>query len=161
MSIPELMPPPWLPASQSSPKGEKTCQDSRPTPVQNFTPLSFSAAEKSVTVQTNKQTKHSKLSTPSTLLYGGGKNSVYTIGGSTVHYNTVWERQNCHWALNCRPVNQCQCKDDTPTETAKCGEIQRDKVACITPQPAAWWYHVTAIRSIGVVCRTDKLTSSD
>ena len=55
--IPEVMPPPpWLPASQSSPKGEKTCPDSRPKRVQNFTLLSFSAAEKSVTVQTKWDT---------------------------------------------------------------------------------------------------------
>jgi len=65
------------------PKGEKTCPDSRstcpdsrptiPTCMQKFTPLAFSAAEKSVTVQNDKQTKkqtnkitHSKLlvSTP-------------------------------------------------------------------------------------------------
>jgi len=60
-----MPPPPWLPASQSSPKGEKTCPDSRLTRVQNFTPLAFSAAEKSVTVQTKKnKQKHSKLSTP-------------------------------------------------------------------------------------------------
>jgi len=43
-------------------KGEKTCPDSRPTRMQNFMPLSLSAAEKSVTVQKNK--KDSKLSTP-------------------------------------------------------------------------------------------------
>ena len=36
------------------PKWEKTCLDSSQTRVQNFTPLSFSAAEKSVTVQTKK-----------------------------------------------------------------------------------------------------------
>jgi len=60
-----MLPPPWLPASQSSPKAEKTCPDSRPTGVQNFTPLCFSAAEKSVTVQTNKIT-HSKVSIPRT-----------------------------------------------------------------------------------------------
>ena len=59
----KVMPPPWLPASQSSPKGEKTCPDSRPTRMQNFTPLAFSAAEKSVTVQT-KTNKNSKLSIP-------------------------------------------------------------------------------------------------
>ena len=35
-------------------KREKTGPDSRPTRVQNFTPLAFSAAEKSVTVQTTK-----------------------------------------------------------------------------------------------------------
>ena len=54
-------------------KGEKTCLDSRPTRMQNFTPLSFSVAEKSVTVQTNKITNkitHSKLNTPK-LPYGG------------------------------------------------------------------------------------------
>ena len=52
-------------------KVEKTCPDSRPTRVQNFTPLALSAAEKSVTVQkkqkmTKKKEKkitHSKLST--------------------------------------------------------------------------------------------------
>jgi len=46
-------------------KGEKTCLDSRPTPMQNFTHLAFSAAEKSVTTQkmTDKQTR-SKLSIP-------------------------------------------------------------------------------------------------
>jgi len=75
----EVMPrPPWLPASQSSLKREKTCPDSRPTRVQNFTSLAFSATEKSVTVQTKKNKKknkktnkknHSKLSTPP---YGGG-----------------------------------------------------------------------------------------
>jgi len=36
-------------------KGEKTCPDSRPTRMQNFTPLAFSTAEKSVTVQRNKK----------------------------------------------------------------------------------------------------------
>jgi len=49
------------------PKWEKICPDSSRTRMQNFTPLSFSAAEKSVTVQKkNKQTKqrHSKLNTP-------------------------------------------------------------------------------------------------
>ena len=48
------------------PKGEKTCPDSRPTRMQNFMPLAFSAAEKSVTVQRNKKNKitHSKLSIP-------------------------------------------------------------------------------------------------
>jgi len=35
--------------------GEKTCPDSRPTRMQNFTPLAFSAAEKSVTAQKNKK----------------------------------------------------------------------------------------------------------
>jgi len=56
--IPEVMSPPlWLRASQSSPKGEKTCLDSRPTRMQNFTPLSLSAAEKSVTVQKTKWQK--------------------------------------------------------------------------------------------------------
>ena len=46
-------------ASQCSPKGEKTCPDSRPTRVQNFMPLSLSAADKSVTVQkmSDKQKK--------------------------------------------------------------------------------------------------------
>jgi len=34
------------------PKWQKTCPDSRPKGKQNFTPLPFSAAEKSVTVQT-------------------------------------------------------------------------------------------------------------
>ena len=55
--LPQKMPIPWLPACQSSPKGEKTCPDSRPTPMQNFMPLAFSAMEKSVTVQTYKQAK--------------------------------------------------------------------------------------------------------
>jgi len=42
-------------------KREKTCPDSRPTRMQNFTPLAFSTAEKSVTVQTkNKQKKTNK-----------------------------------------------------------------------------------------------------
>jgi len=41
-------------------KREKTCLDSRPTRMQNFMPLAFSATEKSVTVQTNKQTKTNK-----------------------------------------------------------------------------------------------------
>ena len=36
--IPEVMPPPpWLPVSQCSPKGDKTCSGSRPTRMQNFT----------------------------------------------------------------------------------------------------------------------------
>jgi len=39
-------------------KGEKTSPDSRPTCMQNFTSLAFSAAEKSVTVQkTNKEVR--------------------------------------------------------------------------------------------------------
>jgi len=50
------------------PKWEKTCPDSRPTHMQNFTPLSISAAQKSVTVQTKNKKKnkntHSKLSIP-------------------------------------------------------------------------------------------------
>ena len=59
--IPEVMPPPpWLPANQCSPKGEKTCPDSRPTRVQNFTPIAFAAAEKSVTVHRNKMTNKKK-----------------------------------------------------------------------------------------------------
>jgi len=48
--------PPWLPASLKSPKWEKTCPDSSRTSMQNFTPLSFYAAENYITVQTNKQT---------------------------------------------------------------------------------------------------------
>jgi len=53
-----MPPPPWLPTSQRSPKGEKSCsENSRPTRMQNFTPLALSAAEKSVTVQIYKQTK--------------------------------------------------------------------------------------------------------
>ena len=40
------------------PKGDKTCPDSRPTRMQNFMPLAFSAAEKSVTVQRNKPPPH-------------------------------------------------------------------------------------------------------
>ena len=66
------LPPPWLPASQCSPKGEKTCPDSRATCMQNFTSLAFSAAEKSATIQTknNKQTnKHTvNLSIPHTTI---------------------------------------------------------------------------------------------
>jgi len=46
--------------SQSSPKGEKTCLDSRSTSMQNFTPLAFSPAEKSVTVQRNKKKQNDK-----------------------------------------------------------------------------------------------------
>ena len=42
-------------------KGEKTCRDSRPTRMQNFTPLALSAAEKSVTVQTKNKQKNTKL----------------------------------------------------------------------------------------------------
>jgi len=54
-------------------KGDKTCPDSRPTCKQNFTPLSLSAAEKSVTVQRNKnkmtnKITHSKLSILHTIL---------------------------------------------------------------------------------------------
>jgi len=43
-----------------------TCPHSSQTRVQNFTPLTFSATEKYVTVQTNKkkQKTHSKLSSP-------------------------------------------------------------------------------------------------
>ena len=41
---------PWEPIFT---KGEKTCPDSRSIHMQNFTPLSLSAAEKYVTVQTN------------------------------------------------------------------------------------------------------------
>ena len=52
------------PLGQSSPKLEKLIPDSSQTSMQSFTPLSFSAAEKSVTVQTNK---HSKLSIPTIL----------------------------------------------------------------------------------------------
>ena len=52
------------PPSQSSPEWEKTCPDSSRTCMQNFTPLSFSAAEKSVTVQKT----HSKLSIPHTTI---------------------------------------------------------------------------------------------
>jgi len=36
---------------------EKTCPDSRPTRMQNFTPLAFSAAEKSVTYKETKKNK--------------------------------------------------------------------------------------------------------
>jgi len=55
------------PLGQISPKWEKTCPDSRPTCMQNFTPLALSAAEKSVTIKRNKMTKiqkntHCKLS---------------------------------------------------------------------------------------------------
>jgi len=54
-----------------SKRGE-TCPDSRPTRMQNFTPLAFSAAEKSITVQTNKQqmTNTQKTKYPSILPYG-------------------------------------------------------------------------------------------
>ena len=49
--------------------------------MQNFTPLSFSAAEKSVTVQRNKQNdkqkKHSKLSIPHTTVWWD-KNYTHT-----------------------------------------------------------------------------------
>jgi len=45
----------WFHLSQSSPKWEKTCPDSQ-TSMRSFTLLSFSAAEKSVTVQTKKHT---------------------------------------------------------------------------------------------------------
>jgi len=55
---PEVMPRLWIPASQCSPKGEKTYLDSRPTHMQNFMTLAFSAAEKSITVQ--KNTKKNK-----------------------------------------------------------------------------------------------------
>jgi len=44
---------PWWPWPLTS-KWDKTCPDSRPTRMQNFTPLSFSTAEKSVNIQTNK-----------------------------------------------------------------------------------------------------------
>jgi len=44
------------PLDQISPKGEKTCPDSRPTRMQNFMLLALSATEKSVTVQRNKMT---------------------------------------------------------------------------------------------------------
>ena len=36
-----MPPPPWLPTSQCSRKGEKTCLDSRPTRMQNFMPYLF------------------------------------------------------------------------------------------------------------------------
>jgi len=48
-------------------KTEKTCPDSSRTCMQNFTPLSFSTAEKSVTVQTNKQEKKANEKTYSKL----------------------------------------------------------------------------------------------
>ena len=38
-------------------KGEKTGPNSRPTCMQNFTPLAFSAAKKSVTVQIKQTNK--------------------------------------------------------------------------------------------------------
>jgi len=41
---------------QSSPKGEIRCLGRRWTALQNLTPLALSSAEKSVTVQTNRQT---------------------------------------------------------------------------------------------------------
>jgi len=57
---PEVMPPvtPREPMPMFT-KKETTCPDSRPTRMQYFTPLAFSAAEKSVTVQNDKikQTK--------------------------------------------------------------------------------------------------------
>ena len=84
--IPEVIPPSWLPVSKSSPKGEKTCPDSSRTCMQNFTPLSFSGTEKSVTIQKNKQKiTDSKLSIP-ILLYGG----IYTVSQKTSHlYNLL------------------------------------------------------------------------
>jgi len=42
-------------------KWEKTCPDSRPTCMQNFTPLAFSAAEKSITVQRNNKMTNKKI----------------------------------------------------------------------------------------------------
>jgi len=53
--------------------------------VQNFTPLTFSTVEKSVTVQkkpkqNDKSTnKHSKLSIPHTIAYGGIKTAVDAV----------------------------------------------------------------------------------
>jgi len=63
-------------------RGRMPCPDSRPTRMQNFTPLVFSAAEKSVTVQRNeqrnKQTKkkitHNILSIPHTTVWWDNKN---------------------------------------------------------------------------------------
>jgi len=57
------LPPPRLvfkllgesPLGQSSPKWEKLLPDSSRTSVRSFTPLSFSPAEKSVTVHTSTQ----------------------------------------------------------------------------------------------------------
>jgi len=57
--IPEVMPPPWLRASQSSPKWEKTCPDGSRTCVQNFTPLSFPPLRNPY-----RKNKHNKLNTP-------------------------------------------------------------------------------------------------
>ena len=80
--IPEAMPPLWLPASRSLPKWEKTCPDSSQTHMQNFTPLSFSATEKFVTVHTKKQTRktYSKLNTRHTTIWwdNTGKDWTYT-----------------------------------------------------------------------------------
>ena len=58
------------PPGQSSPKWGKLIPDrNNRTSMRCFTPISFSAAEKSVTVQTNKQTNKSKLSIPTILPY--------------------------------------------------------------------------------------------
>jgi len=55
--IAEVMPTPWLPVSQKvHQKGKTPVPDSSQTRMQNFMPLPFSAAEKSVTIQTKKQT---------------------------------------------------------------------------------------------------------
>jgi len=43
--IPEVMPPPWLHASQSSPKWKKLFPDNSRTSTQSFTPLTFSNAQ--------------------------------------------------------------------------------------------------------------------
>jgi len=65
--VPTYAAAPVTPREPMFTKGEKTCPDSRPTRMQNFTLLAFSVTEKSIIVQ--KQTKkqritHSKLSTP-------------------------------------------------------------------------------------------------
>jgi len=63
---------PMTPREPIFTKGENTCPVSRPTHIQNFTPLAFCAAEKSITIQKNKQNykiTHSKLSIPHTTIW--------------------------------------------------------------------------------------------
>jgi len=78
--IPEVMQTNAAPVTPREPKFTKrgeACPDCRPTRVQNFTPPSFSAAEKSVTVQQTKT--QSKLSIPHTTVWWDKNKKQYTL----------------------------------------------------------------------------------
>ena len=106
------VPPPWLHASQSSPKWDKLIPDSSRTSMRSFKPLFFRRWE--IRNRTNKQKPtHSNLSTP-ILSYGGITNAfgAYYFSGADINNNNnnnnkpicnvtdpIWARMQCPSAI--------------------------------------------------------------